>query len=402
MSARLPLEYRPPSGDLPLARRLDGIDWEFSSFVPSASARRLQGLHWYPGQFPEPLVTALIETVGRRQGGRFLDPFCGSGTAPFEAWTHGYRAEGLDANTHAIRIARAKTTLALAGAPDHGEALVASYRAYRSRRIGRSGRRGKVIAGVHPEARRWFRPEVLDDIIEAKQWIGQDGGEWAEVLSVLLSAILRGVSELREVPHSFIADRSKPGPAATSAVSVAAALEHKIRWAMQRGMERRSDLAPGIGAPEYSVSSCDRLATQVRPGITLCVSSPPYYGSTDYVRSQYLSWLVDPWGTYEADIGVEVGERRNRWAPMRLRRYLDAMEEAISGLRRVMAVDGHLVLVMGQSQCSFVQRSDPLAAVASMLTAAGFEWVWRRQRQVRFRKINRTPAVGEWIWVLRR
>src|SRR5712691_9474135 len=59
--------------------------------------------------FPEAFVENWVEKL-TRPGDVVLDPFCGRGTAPFQALLMGRRAVGTDVNPVAYCVTRAKTS----------------------------------------------------------------------------------------------------------------------------------------------------------------------------------------------------------------------------------------------------------------------------------------------------
>lgn len=66
-------------------------------------------LYRYPAAAPPELIRELIESYSR-PGDLVLDPFVGGGTTLVEAVAQGRRALGVDANTLAVFVTRAKTT----------------------------------------------------------------------------------------------------------------------------------------------------------------------------------------------------------------------------------------------------------------------------------------------------
>jgi hypothetical protein len=66
-------------------------------------------IYRYPAAAPPELIREIIATYTRR-GGVVVDPFMGGGTTIVEALAQGRTAIGLDANTLAVFVARAKTT----------------------------------------------------------------------------------------------------------------------------------------------------------------------------------------------------------------------------------------------------------------------------------------------------
>ncbi len=66
-------------------------------------------LYRYPAAAPPELIREIIESHSQ-PGDLILDPFMGGGTTIVEAVAHGRRALGVDANTLALFVTRAKTT----------------------------------------------------------------------------------------------------------------------------------------------------------------------------------------------------------------------------------------------------------------------------------------------------
>src|SRR4051794_7102674 len=74
----------------------------------SVMRHRFHAICPYFAMFPEHFAETWIERVTRR-GQVVLDPFCGRGTAPFQALLMGRKAVGCDVNAVAYCITKAKT-----------------------------------------------------------------------------------------------------------------------------------------------------------------------------------------------------------------------------------------------------------------------------------------------------
>jgi len=121
----------------------------------------------------------------------------------------------------------------------------------------------------------------------------------------------------------------------------------------------------------------------------------------DYVRSQYLTWLIDAWEDFETDLSDEVGARRDRWSRRKAQQYIGSVGATVSSLHTKMKPGAPLVLILGQSQSAIARELNPARAVVSAAKEAGFELLWETERRVRFRKINNTPYRLETICVFR-
>jgi site-specific DNA-methyltransferase (cytosine-N4-specific) len=88
-------------------RRADSV-WDFRGVDTKYATH---GIYRYPAMMVAPVVRRLIDDYSPvKDGGRLLDPFCGSGSALVEAMLHGMASVGVDLNPLAVLLARVKTT----------------------------------------------------------------------------------------------------------------------------------------------------------------------------------------------------------------------------------------------------------------------------------------------------
>ena len=156
---------------------------------------------------------------------------------------------------------------------------------------------------------------------------------------------------------------------------------------------------PNISSPRIIHGQSERLGTQLARDVDLIVTSPPYFGMNDYVRSQYLSQLVQPWSSFDEDLQVESGSRRNRRSPERLAHYLESMRLSIEAIAGSLSPEGHLAIILGGSKSKLASAHSLVPGVQEMLHAAGMQLIWEGQRRVRYRKINSGGHTSEAIWV---
>ena len=395
--------------------QLSRVKWDFSGFVPSADVSGIHSLHWYPAPFPPALAATLIDILGVR-GGVFVDPFAGSGVAPIEAWLRGHRVLGVDNNHLAIEICRAKTRLLrLANAPD-GERLANSYRKYRRARIWRwLGRECLEIcdlADINQDARHWFTREVLAEIAVAKTWLEDrtsGPGAWRDVARVVLSSLLHGkLSTVRKYHYTYVVDRSRVKKRALAGVDVEGLFADRLMSRFLDAEYTRARLGRGgtdvaqLPEPEFKLGLAQRSAGALSDSPNLIVTSPSYFGMNDYVRSQYLSWLVFSWKGYDDQIKSESGSRRARTSKPALDAYFDALKSTFEALQSRLAPGGYVAVVMGNSTSSLARKNNPTSVVFDSLVKLGLNLVWRERRRIRFRKINNSPYQSEVIWVFSR
>lgn len=392
-----------------IGRRLDRVDWDFPSYVPKLSTKGIHALHWYPAPFPPALPSTLLDILGA-PGQSVLDPFSGSGVTVLEAWMRGFSATGIDVNEFAVELARAKVGLLIDGSRAAGARLADEFSAYardtRSRWNMHSAVEVVEIAGMDPDAINWFSVEVLRDVGMALEWIRERDGRTAEWLWAVLSATLHGVSNLRDVHYTYIVDRSRTRvPPRAPADLVESFTKHLVRVCSDAEMVRSELSAAGVdlvelALPDVRRSSATSIGDSLDGPYDLVITSPPYFGMNDYVRSQYLSWVVRPWDSYAEDLAGEAGQRRSRRSSAALARYLEDMRTAFLGVHGLLTDGGLAAIVMGASRSPVSAAADPIASVERILGEIGFEWAWRGTRRGGNRKINNSPRCVEHIWVL--
>ena len=388
---------------------LDRVDWDFADENPSTPSMRLNGVHWYPATFVAPLIGTMLDILVPEGHANVMDPFCGSGTAPLEAWYRGHAAFGADSNAFAVRLSRARTKLVREGTSKQGEQLAASFVAYITGAQGDHGRTMQVDeAGINPEAKRWFVPVALADIALAKSWIEIEAPErWRTTLRVLLSSLLKRGSRVRDYHYTYIVDRSRVKTPSEADPELARQFAERLKTALSAGANMRAALLQQgtidlEKPPSFRRTQASNLSHVADGEIDVILTSPPYFGMNDYVRSQYLTWLVYPDSGFERDLELESGSRRMRTSKPALRRYLDDMERAFKECRRVLHHGGLLTVFLGHSQSRLAREEDVVGKLARSLEALDFTSIWKGERKIRFRKITSTPSSSEHVWILRR
>ena len=391
--------------------RLDRVDWDFRSFVPTQTAQGVNSLHWYPALFPSALAGTLLDILTVRNG-VFLDPFSGAAVAPIEAWFRGMTAHGIDNNTFATRIGRAKIEL-LRHATDEvasrlADCFVSFQASARRTLVGEDPLQLCSVGGLNPDCVNWFDTDVIRQIVLIKRWLGSIEAKWSDVLAIVLSSLLHKVSILRDVHYTYIVDRSRTVRPPRAVADLEGDFGEKLLRVFRSALYTRLELlAAGcdldtLPAPTLTTGRAQEVGALVPSAVDLVVTSPPYFGMNDYVRSQYLSWLVDGWPDYEADLASESGSRRDRRNPARLSEYLRAMDDAFAGLYKTINPGGWLALTLGQSRTALAEKTNVLDELHDVIVSKGFIPVWKKQRHVRFRKINNVRLPVEVVWVFAR
>ncbi len=394
--------------DARTVRRLEAVDWDFPAHNPRPGTQGIHSLHWYPAPFPAALPGTMLDILVDGPC-TAVDPFCGSGVAVIEAWTRGHSAVGIDVNRFAIELVGAKAALLASGRASRGAELADAYTAAAA--AGRAhgeacGRTAATRAGMDSGAADWFEPDVLSDIADALEWIRAQDAPDAAWLWVLLSSLLHKSSVLRHVHYTYVVDRSRTTAPPAAPVDLPAAFAAKIRRSLRDAERARQELAQaGVDPAEHPPPLL--IAGRAEDGLAaleskadVIVTSPPYFGMNDYVRSQYLSWLIQPWEGFDEDRLAEAGARRERRRAGATEQYVRSMQSAFAAAAGLLRPGGHLAVVIGASRTELSRAADPVGAVRLALAGLNLRPIWTGARNVRHRKINNSPGCVEEIWVL--
>lgn len=94
----------------------------------------------------------------------------------------------------------------------------------------------------------------------------------------------------------------------------------------------------------------------------LVITSPPYFGVTDYVKAMRLTM---EW--FGRDIELEIGARSKRHRKMAYNEYLDDLGRAFEAVAQSLRKDAWCVVILGESRT----RRTILGDVRRAITAAG-------------------------------
>ncbi len=394
--------------------RLNRIDWDFAGYLPNGNGADLHTLHWYPATFIPAVAGTLIDLLST--GDRFLDPFCGAGSAVLEAWFRGKRSCGIDSNGFALRICEAKVALAVEGCQELATRLAESCQDFHRTEIRRiAALDSSALCSTFrfdPDACRWFDPQVLASIATVKSWAEQNEAlqnSWRNTLLVILSSLLhKSLSVVRDYHYTYIVDRSKVQTENRVPVDVPAVFTEKLKRVfaaaeMKRQLLRQAGIdLEKMPRPVFCRGDSAKLQLPENE-YDLVITSPPYFGMNDYVRSQYLSWLILGWLEYQEDLALELGSRRMRRSSLALDDYFVRMRASFRAIQKCLVPGSFLALLIGESKCALARREKILDRLDQILTEeTGLREVWSAKRRVRFRKINNTPFTSEELRVFRK
>jgi len=385
-------------------RALKQVDWNFADYYGSRQfPADINSLHWYPAIFV-PQIPAILIQILSDEGDLVLDPFAGAGSTLIEASRLRRRFLGVDLNPYAVNIAQAK----LLAISRTDEAWYESEK--------RNIRQLSPVAdpkrlcddeGIDHEVFEWFEEKTLSELLAIRRYIIQrKGSDCNLVRQVIFSSILNKCCSQRD-HYTYVTDKCFPKtmiyrPAKQYfteqlELTCAATIEAKRQFQRVHGCEW-VPLQDGI----IECADARHLRWITDHSIDLVVTSPPYLGVNDYVRSMRLTWLFFPEDGTEMAIREEIGARRKRQRKKAYEEYFRDMEAAFMEIARVLKPTGYLALVMGQGR-GRVNKNDVTAELITILRERHkFQILFESHRRIKFRRIQ-VPGVGtEKVIVLRR
>jgi SAM-dependent methyltransferase len=314
------------------------------------------GFHSYPARMHWATAARLLDEL-KLSGASVLDPFCGSGTTLVEACVRGAVGYGVDLSPFAVRLARVKSDPLSAPLRVQLRAAASEVRTESEALV---QERAKVRAPLSPAEAAWYEPHVLKEMAGLFATIQQvDPPALREVLTFVFSALV----------IKFSRQRSDSA-------------EEQVERRLRKGLvseffERKSfELAERLDAlaaevrgplPEIAEGDARRLHEQARIKVDCIISSPPYGGTYDYAahHARRFAWLGLPAAGMRSR---EIGARRHAGGPQR---FADELRAALDSMRRVLARDGLVLLLMGDAEFEGRQRVPADELVASLAGEAG-------------------------------
>ncbi|HMR04869.1 MAG TPA: DNA methyltransferase [Polyangiaceae bacterium] len=333
----------------------------------------VHGFHTYPARMHPDTAYALVQDLCP-EGGRVLDPFCGSGTVCAEARRAGRHAFGVDANPLATELAWLK---ARGITNDEGAVLVDAALGVREHA---DIRRKKKLGATqrYPDADvALFEPHVLlelDGLRDAIKLLPAD--DTRRLLWLVLSSLIGKVSRR---PGDTTAQSA---PRRLGAGYTAKLFQRRTEELITRMREYAASLPPG--APEAKIRTGDARDLGFARDATMdvIVTSPPYAGVYDYYdhHAARLRWLGLPASQFES---TEVGSRRRLEAlpfAQALGRYQQDFARVIAEMARVLTPTGCIAFQVADSTLSGrAVHADRL--VEQMANANGLAIVARASQQ---------------------
>lgn len=376
------------SYDLNLTEHLASIDWSF----PNLSNSGIHSLHWYPATYVAAIPGTLIPAFTQKND-VVLDPFNGSGTTGVEAIRLGRKFIGIDTNPIALLMSEAKLYF-----PDPK-----TLRKQIDFIVSESeGLFGTTEVEPHPhyeELRAWYHPDTLFTLNRLLTSIIETNNlQIRKCLLAIFSGILKNASS--QGRHwGWVCDNVKPKPSeivSKDALSIflnaaneyvkLTELSHKAVQVHVEGETRKQTRARYKLLAGDCVSNMKSIESE---HVDFIVTSPPYYGVADYIKSQRLSYLwfdkdeLAPerlgFRDFEKLRTFESGARSNRTRKNSHETYMRFITAFFEQSFRVLKSGSSMALVVGESQAR-ASTTDELIIAAE---GQGFSLALRKERDIR-------------------
>lgn len=283
------------------------------------AAKRWEGIGPYYAMFPIRFADAVIKEH-TAAGDTVLDPFAGRGTAIFSASALGRRGFGVEISPVGWVYAKAKL----------GPAPLEQVAERLQEIADAGGDYAKQAQSLPKFFKKCFSPSVRRFLLAAR-----DGLDWRRctcdrTLMAILLVYLHGKegqalsNQMRQTkamsPHYAIKWWAENGtkPPDLDAVEF---MQQRIRWRYAKGVVETDGSRVYLG---NSITLLPQLAQRMReeeaPKAKLLLTSPPYFGVTNYHYDQWLRlWLLG----FETDAYVTRGPYQGRFThPVRYRSLL--------------------------------------------------------------------------------
>jgi DNA modification methylase len=391
-------------------RKVADVGWDFRN----VENRGIHLVHWYPATFVSAIPGSLIPLVSAA-GDLVVDPFCGGGATIVEAVRLGRRGLGFDINPVALLIASAKLALP-------SERLLSKLRntVERVRSDSFLQHAHRYRNGVHPNAdelRKWYHAETYEELVSIQQAVESLREPTAKTVGrCIFSSILKNVcSQGRH--WGWVCDNVKPKPqelqykdAVTAYLSALDAFSAGVRELVS-DMSRRGLNPQTISRAEHwDLRRGDaniQLHFLPEKSVDVVLTSPPYYGVADYVKSQRLTFL---WyhpvvaklenfvKEFEELRMEEIGSRSHRHRRSSVDDYIVYITQFLRETTRVLKPGGKLCLVVGESHT----RMPTTSRIKSAAAAEGLRLAFASQRDIRAtrrRIVGSVPRESIFIYV---
>jgi len=262
---------------------VEDISRPLNKFIGNKLIYMTHGLHIYPAKFIPQIPQLCIRKFSQKLD-YIIDPFCGSGTTLVEATLLYRNSYGIDINPLAQLMSRVKTT------PLNLEELKTNYDEmieFLDLAI-----KDKITMpdsipdnSDFPNLEYWFSKRVLLELKQLQERINQiKNNQIKDFFLLVISSLIRKVS---------LADNDQLHPAKTRFAESQKNQEIGAFEVYKLSLMKKYKIIKRFSNYDFSEITCkiigkDACSIDLKNGIDLAVTSPPYVNALDYVRIHKL------------------------------------------------------------------------------------------------------------------
>lgn len=381
--------------------QLQNIDWEFSDYKGFSSfPADINSLHWHPAPFVPQIPAILIQAL-TEEGDTILDPFAGAGVTLVEAARLKRRFIGIDINPNAVNIIKAKFyALSLL----NKQLFLTIKKDLESLPSVDSIEDYCMKFGVDKEVIKWFEKKTLKELFSLHQYVKSEPNSRNRLLKkVLFSSILQKCCSQRE-HYTYVTDGCYPDKllyinAKELFLNQMESTEKAVEtFRKQYRLMYHKDWS--FSDSVISVGDARDLRFLKNGSVDIVVTSPPYLGVNDYVRSMRLTWLFFPEKGIQNAMKYEIGARWKRNRKYAYEEYVDGMDKSFSEISRALKPTGFLCLVIGKGRGRVCKRDVVEELLEILCNKYEFRSCMRISRKIKFRRIQVPGVENEEIIIL--
>jgi DNA modification methylase len=376
-----------------ITRLLNSVNWDFQEYVSSSYPEDINSLHWYPAAFVPQIPSILIQLFST-SGDTVLDPFAGSGVTLVEAAKQGRTFLGVDWNPYAIEISKAKFQAINC---EDWEWLATFIERVRDKNIFEEPKLYCERVGISDEIFEWFHLDTIKELLAIHSCVVEEP-DFSLLKKVVFSSVLKSCCSQKK-HYTYVTDRCFP-----SELVYSNAKEKYINQLIlaKRASDKFRQHYSTLNSKEWrSLPNIDEI---IRVGdarnlnwignseVNLVVTSPPYLGCNDYLKSMRLTYLFFPSFEIYDLTKEEIGARCKRHNKLLEEEYIRDLTLALKEFKRVIQKNGHLAIVFGQGK-GRVRKTDLIHLISELIVGKlHFVEVFNAERSILFHRV-RFPGV---------
>lgn len=330
-----------------ILKKLENINWTFEDYNSQYYPLDINNIHWYPASFV-PMIPSLIIQFFSKISDNVLDPFCGSGVTLIEAARQNRNFIGFDINPYAIEISKAK----IATINCEEWSWIEKHLKIIKNESDINPRKYCLDNGINFDVFKWYHKKTLIELLKIHKNIDLKDENYL-IKKVAFSSILKSCCSQRK-HYTYITDRCFPKELIE--IFALEKYESQLQFIKDSSNMFKNNYQI-INSNEWKNNSGSIYVKDARnmgdiknDSIDLIVTSPPYLGCNDYLKSMRLTNLF--FNDYNIDEirNDEIGARWKRKRDMAEENYLSDMKNILYDLKRIIKTGKYIALVMGQGK----------------------------------------------------